>query len=139
MRRALFALTLSLLLYAAITGTAKSEDEEAPRHVPSVRGGRAAVEELATLYFPPESVAWAVRTASCETGQTFDLYAHSSGWDRRFGWYEHIGPWQLSVPTWAAKAWELFGGSLWSPEVNAQMAAWILVQYGAGHWPVCGR
>lgn len=112
---------------------------EAPRWTPSARGGRAAVEELATLYFPADQVPLVLRIARCETGGTYDLYAHSSGWDRRFGFYEHIGALQVSTVVWSAKAWELFGGSLWEPAVNFQMAAWIMAQYGPSHWPVCGR
>jgi hypothetical protein len=110
------------------------------RYQPSARGGRVVVEELAAQYFAPDRVPWAVRTARCETGGTFDLYAHSSGFDRRFGvWFDFWGPWQVDAVTWRAKAWELFEGPLSEPTVGAAMAAWIVEHHGPRHWPVCGR
>ena len=135
----LFALALALGVVCALA-TRPASAEEPERFTPTVRGGRPAVEALVDEYFPPERAAWAMRTADCETGGTFDLYAHSAGFDRRFGvWYEHVGPWQISVPTWGEKAWELFGGGLWDPRIGAAMAAWIVDNLGPGHWPVCGR
>lgn len=110
--------------------------DEGDRYQPSSRGGRAAVEALAEQYFPPEMVGWAVRTAKCESG--FDLGAYDAGYDRRYGYYEAIGPWQVAG-MWRAKAWELFGGPLEDPDVNAAMAAWIATNVGVGAWPVCGR
>jgi hypothetical protein len=109
----------------------------AERYTPSTRSPREAVQELAAAHFAPAWVAWAIRVAGCESG--FDLYAQSSGVDRVYGWYQHVGAFQISVPTWGAKAWELFGGSLWDPDVNFAMAAWIVSHDGPRHWPVCGR
>lgn len=113
---------------------------EPARWQPSARGGRAVVEELAAQHFAPERVPWAVRTAGCETGGTYDLYARSHGFDARLGvWYDFNGAWQVDAVTWAARAWALFGGQLSDPWIGAAMAAWILERQGPGAWPICGR
>lgn len=129
---------ICLVLAGASGGRpASAQEAEGQRYTPASRSPREAVQELAAAHFAPAWVAWAVRTARCESG--FDLYAYSAGFDRRFGWYQHVGPWQVSVPVWGATAWALFGGSLWDPDVGAAMAAWIVKHHGPSHWPVCGR
>ena len=137
--RATTALLLALALAALlVTAAGAQEAEDSPRYTPSVRGGRAAVQELAEAYFPAEWVGWAIATARCESG--WDLYAHASGFDRRLGvWYAFWGALQVDAVSWGVKARQLFDGDLSEPAVNFAMAAWILEQYGPGHWPVCGR
>jgi hypothetical protein len=108
---------------------------EPARARPATRGGRGSLRELAARHFPPGSVDWAVTTALCESGG--DTGAYSSGYDRRYGYYEHVGAWQIAG-SWRAKARDLFGGELEDPETNAAMAAWILSVQGRGAWPTCG-
>ena len=131
----LLALLAAVATCGYLTATAHAEDGE--RYVPSARGTRQAVQELAEAHFAPEWVGWAVRTAGCESG--YDLYARSAGFDRVYGWYEHVGAFQISVPTWAEKARELFGNELSDPDTNFAMASWIVTNFGPSHWPYCGR
>lgn len=133
----LWALAIALAVGILTGGNAGAEEIE--RHEPSARSGRAAVLELAERHFPPHLVGWAMRTAHCETGGTYDLYARSAGYDRSWRvYYDFNGPWQVDAVTWGAKAWQLFGGPLAEPEVGAAMAAWIATNLGRSHWPVCG-
>jgi len=134
-------LLLWLLVAAAIPFLAgvlvARADEPDDRYTPATRSPRQAVVELAERHFPPDRVAWAVATAWCES--RFDLFAYSSGYDPLDGYWAHIGAFQISEPTWAATAWRIWGDSLWNPEVNFAMAAWILDRYGPSQWPYCGR
>lgn len=143
------AVAVALVAGSCIAGSARAEPNpdrlemvtatptEVPRVRPASRSGREAVVDLAERHFPAYLVPWALRVAACES--SFDLFAHSAGYDRRYGWYEHVGAFQISTPTWAAKARELFGGELTDPEVNFAMAAWIVTNLGPSHWPVCSR
>lgn len=128
-------LLVAAVLAASVVGASAVRADE-PRYEPSSRSGRDAVLDLAERHFPPALVGWAVRTAWCES--RFDLGAYDSGYDRRYGYYEAIGPWQIAG-MWRATAWELFGGPLESPEINAAMAVWIYELQGPGAWPVCGQ
>lgn len=133
---ALMVLLAGLCL--AVNQARAQEVDAGERYSPASRSGRQAVVELAEASFAPEWVAWAVRVAGCESG--WDVYAHSSGYDRRLGvWYSFWGALQVDAVTWGAKARELFGGELSEPSVNFAMASWIVTNYGPSHWPWCGR
>lgn len=126
------------VLGVVLVARTNAQSPEQDRYTPASRGGRAAVQELAEQHFAPEWVGWAVRTARCES--SYDLYAHSAGYDRRLGvFYRFWGPRQVDDVTWGRLAWEMFEGPLSDPHVGAAMAGWIVERYGPGHWPYCGR
>lgn len=127
-------IVLMLLLGGMTAAIARAQESEPERYTPSARGGRQAVRELAEQHFAPEWVGWAVRTAGCES--SFDLYAYSAGFDRRWGvFYEHIGALQVDGVTWRRVA----EGDLLEPGVNFAVAAYVLATQGSRAWPWCGR
>lgn len=87
------------------------------------------VRNLVEKYFHVNDVEWALRVSYCEshwdanaknpTSSASGLFQHlAKYWDER-----------------AAKAgWP--GASIWDPEANTAVAAWLYYQGGPGHW-VC--
>ena len=92
---------------------------------PGVEQWRPLVEK----YFQPDDVAWAMRVMACESGG--DPYAKNPR-SSASGLFQHLARyWDAR----SAKAgWA--GASIWDPEANIAVAAWLYYTGGPGHW-VC--
>ena len=95
------------------------------RNAVGVERWRSLVEK----YFRPKDVEWALGVMSCESGGNPNAKnAHSSA----SGLFQHLARYW---PERSVKAgWG--GASIWDPEANIAVAAWLLDKAGKGSW-VC--
>lgn len=79
------------------------------------------------------------RVARCES--EWKPWARAAGWDRIWGSYHYAGLLQVSVDLHQHRADRLFwsGASLYSPRVNAHVAAEVFAEQGWRAWPYCRR
>ena len=75
---------------------------------------------------------WAVATVRCETGGTFDPYAHGHE-EYRGVYYHFLGPWQIAVTTHEGNDW------LYDMYANTVEAHLKYAASGTAPWPVCGH
>ncbi len=93
---------------------------------------RAGVEQwrpLVEQYFRPDDVPWAMRVMACESGG--DPYAKNPT-SSASGLFQHLARYwdeRSAKAGWA-------GASIWDPEANIAVAAWLFYTGGPGHW-VC--
>lgn len=91
---------------------------------PAVERWRPLVE----TYFQPADVPWALAVIRCESGgNPLADNPHSTA----SGLFQHLGSFWAERS--AAAGWA--GASIWDPEPNVAVAAWLLYSGGgAGHW-----
>lgn len=85
---------------------------------------------LITVYFPAWAVEAAMRVVGCETGYTFDPWSKNSS-SGASGLFQHMPRY------WADRSWAAgWGGwSVFDPEANVAVAAWLWGQTGTWrHW-----
>ncbi len=94
----------------------------------------AWVADLVSIHFAAADVPWALRTVGCETGWTWDPNATnpSSG---AAGLFQHLPKYWASRSAAAGYA----GASIYDPNANVAVAAWLYYREGPRHWPTCGR
>jgi len=98
-----------------------------PRFERTVSPGAEQWRSLVEVYFPSDWVGWALRIMQCESGG--DVYAknpHSSA----SGLFQHLARYWEERSTKAGWA----GASIWDPEANIAVAAWLLENGGTSHW-----
>ena len=100
----------------------------APNTAASEGGGWRA---LIPVYFPEQSEK-ALRVIQCESGGNPSAVNPNGG---------YTGLFQHAPQYWAersrAAGWS--GSSIYDPEANIAVAAWLVARDGWGHWPRCGR
>ena len=109
--------------------------ERHPVH-PSVRGmpprGVEGWRSLIVSYFPASQVDNALRVVACESGSDPSAVNPVGGYA---GLFQHAPAYWTERSTKAG--WS--GASIFDPEANVAVAAWLVGRDGWGHWPNCGR
>lgn len=116
----------------------------APRATARTHGGGPAVSTvdapahvaaLAARHFAAADVPWALATIGCETGWTWDPNIVNRGGSGASGYFQHMPAY------WAERsaAAGYSGASIFDPDANVAVGAWLYYTDGPGHWPVCGR
>lgn len=82
---------------------------------------------LVERYFPPGEVDWFLKIIACESGGNPDAKNPNSS---ASGLAQHLA--RFWPQRSKAAGWE--GASIWNPEANIAVAAWLLAQNGKGSW-----
>ena len=105
--------------------------EPAARDSEVLRGSEAAFVAVACRPEFSWPCEWATATVRCETGGTFDPYAHGHEWYRGV-YYHFLGPWQIAVTMHEENEW------LYDPYQNTIEAHLKYGTQGVTAWPNCG-
>lgn len=90
----------------------------------------ATVEELVAAYFPVWAVDDAMWVIGCETGWTYDPNSKNK-WSGASGYFQHMPRYWAERSAKAGWA----GYSIFHPEANVAVAAWLWGQTGTwAHW-----
>lgn len=132
-RQRLGVVALVLAIAAAILTPVDAEGAE-----PGL-GYDATYAVMAEAFGPGPLAHSFTRVARCES--EWKPWARAAGWDRIWGWYEYRGLLQVDPALHQWRADQLFwpGASLYSPRVNAHVAADVFAEQGWRAWPYCRR
>lgn len=125
------ALTPSLIDWynEAVREKPKPATPPRPKRTPSSWSG--TIEQwrpLVSTYFSPADVAWAMQVIACESGGDPNAKNPRSS---ASGLFQHLATYWEGRSAKAGWA----GASIWDPEANIAVAAWLVYEGGGkGHW-----
>lgn len=91
---------------------------------------KTTLQTLVARYFPAWAVPAAVRVVGCETGYTYDPWSKNK-WSGASGYFQHMPKYWAERSAKAGWA----GYSIFHPEANVAVAAWLWGQTGTWqHW-----
>ena len=109
------------------------ERHPVPPSVPAMPPrGVAGWRSLIASHFPASQVDDALRVVACESGGNPSVVNPVGGYA---GLFQHAPAYWNERSTKAG--WS--GASIFDPEANIAVAAWLVDRDGWGHWPRCGR